>query len=120
MPWFVKIEHGIVDKATFDQFVPAHKVFVQQLNAQGHQATTGYWRESRGGMLLFQAESFAQAQQIVAQDPLIINGCVEYELHEWVAILPPKTLNGSDNIAAQDRPSREPRESNRKSTRIDD
>lgn len=120
MPWFVKIERGIVDKATFDQFVPAHKAFVQRLNAQGHQATTGYWRESRGGMLLFQAESFAEAQQIVAQDPLIVNRCVEYELHEWVTTLPLRAADGSETIAAQDRPNRESRESYRKSPRIDD
>jgi uncharacterized protein YciI len=84
VPWFVKIERGVVDKATFDQFVPAHKAFVKQLNTSGHQATTGYWRNSRGGMLLFQAASQSEAEQIIAQDPLITNGCVEYELHEWI------------------------------------
>jgi uncharacterized protein YciI len=86
VPWFVKIERGIVDKATFDRHVPAHKAFVKQLNDSGHQATTGYWRNSRGGMLLFQAESQAEAETIIAQDPLISNGCVEYELHEWVQL----------------------------------
>lgn len=89
MPWFVKIERGIVDKSTFDQFVPAHQTFVQELNEQGHQATTGYWRESRGGMLIFQAGSRTEAEQIIAEDPLIANGCVEYELHEWVQTLSP-------------------------------
>jgi uncharacterized protein YciI len=86
VPWFVKIERGIVDKATFDQHVPAHRAFVQQLNASGHQATTGYWRNSRGGMLLFQADSLAEAENIIAKDPLIANGCVEYKLHEWVQL----------------------------------
>ncbi len=89
MPWFVKIERGIVDKATFDQYVPAHKAYVEQLNAAGHQATTGYWKCDRGGMLLFQAASLAAAQQIVAQDPLIVNHCVTYELHEWVPVVAP-------------------------------
>jgi len=83
MPWFVKIERGIVNKATFDQFVPAHHTYVQDLIAKGHQAKTGYWAEYGGGMLLFQAQSLSQAQQIVAADPLIANGCVDYELHEW-------------------------------------
>jgi hypothetical protein len=31
MPWFVKIETGKVDKAIFDQYVPAHKAYVQAL-----------------------------------------------------------------------------------------
>jgi uncharacterized protein YciI len=87
MPWFVKIERGIVDKAIFDPFVPAHKDYIQDLNAKGHLATTGYWRDARGGMLLFHAASWAEAQQLVEQDPLIANHCVEYELHEWVPVV---------------------------------
>jgi uncharacterized protein YciI len=83
MAWFVKIERGIVNKVQFDQHVPAHKAYVQHLIEQGHQAKTGYWAEYGGGMLLFQANSLEAAQAIVAQDPLIQNGCVEYELHEW-------------------------------------
>jgi uncharacterized protein YciI len=83
MPWFVKIEKGIVDKATFDQFVPAHKQYVQRLIEQGHQAKTGYWAELGGGMLLFQAHDLEAARAIVADDPFIKNQCVTYELHEW-------------------------------------
>jgi uncharacterized protein YciI len=86
MPWFVKIERGIVDKATFDRHVPAHKDYVQQLGTQGHQARTGYWRHHRGGMLIFRADSLARAEEIVAQDPLVANHCVEYELFEWVPV----------------------------------
>jgi uncharacterized protein YciI len=87
MPWFVKIEKGIVNKPTFDQFVPAHKHYVKNLIANGHQAKTGYWKEYGGGMLLFQAADLTQAKAIVAQDPLIQNGCVEYELHEWCIVI---------------------------------
>jgi len=83
MNWFVKIEKGIVDKATFDQYVPAHKAYVRELIAQGHQARTGYWSELGGGMLLFQATSLEEARSIVAKDPLVQNNCVAYELHEW-------------------------------------
>lgn len=83
MPWFVKIEQGIVDRPTFDQYVPAHRAYVQQLIAQGHQAKTGYWAEYGGGMLLFWAKSRTEAEAIAAQDPLILHQCVRYELHEW-------------------------------------
>ncbi len=83
MPWFVKIERGIVDKAIFDRHVSDHKAYVRDLIAKGHQAKTGYWGDFGGGMLLFEASSLEEAKAIVAQDPLIQNGCVEYELHEW-------------------------------------
>lgn len=83
MPWFVKIEQGVVDKAIFDQYVPAHKAYVQKLIETGHQARTGYWVTARGGMIIFEAASMKEAQTIVAQDPLVEHGCVTYELHEW-------------------------------------
>lgn len=86
MPWFVKIERGVVDKPQFDRHIPAHLAYVKGLVARGHQAQTGYWQESAGGMLLFEAESWDEAEAIVAADPLIVAGCVEYELHQWVKV----------------------------------
>ena len=87
MPTFVKIEKGIVNKKTFDQYVPKHKEYVQQLINQGHKAKTGYWAELGGGMLLFEAESLEEAKKIVANDPLIKNNCVSYELHQWEIVV---------------------------------
>lgn len=87
MAWFVKIESGIVEKAIFDQYVPAHKAYVQDLIAKGHQARTGYWAQRGGGMMLFTADSLEEAIALVAQDPLIINGCVQYQVYEWRIIV---------------------------------
>jgi uncharacterized protein YciI len=87
MPTFVKIEKGIVNKTIFDQYVTAHKNYVCQLIAQGHKARTGYWQERRGGMLIFEADSLTEAKKIIAQDPLIVNKCVNYELHEWCIVV---------------------------------
>jgi uncharacterized protein YciI len=79
MPWFVKIEKGVVPKAEFDQYVPAHKAYVQGLIDRGHQALTGYWKERGGGMMVFEAASLAEAEQIINQDPLVQNHCVAYD-----------------------------------------
>lgn len=87
MPWFVKIEEGIVNKATFDRYVPAHKAYVRDLIAKGHKARTGYWAELGGGMLLFEASSLEEAREIVALDPLIVNDCVKYQLHQWCIVV---------------------------------
>ena len=65
MPWFVKIERGIVDRDTFDRQVPAHQVYVQDLITKGHKAKTGYWGDFGGGMLLFHAASLDEARQLV-------------------------------------------------------
>jgi uncharacterized protein YciI len=87
MPWFVKIEEGIVDKPTFDQYVPAHLSFVEDLIKTGHHAQTGYWKQKGGGMLLFEAGSMEEAMAIVARDPLVKNNCVHYKLHEWHVVM---------------------------------
>ncbi|MBW4519524.1 MAG: hypothetical protein KME16_07455 [Scytolyngbya sp. HA4215-MV1] len=87
MPWFVKIEQGIVEKPIFDQHVPAHKAYVQELIRNGHQAKSGYWACRGGGMLLFEAASMAEAEAIVSQDPLIQNDCVTYTLYEWRVVV---------------------------------
>lgn len=87
MPWFVKIEQGVVDKATFDRYVPAHKAYVQKLITDGHEARSGYWAERGGGMLLFQANSMDEAIAIVQADPLVANNCVKYELHQWCVVV---------------------------------
>lgn len=83
MPWFVKIEKGIVEKPIFARYVADRKAYVQQLIAKRHQAPSGYWGCRGGGMLLFQADSIDQAQAIVAQEQLVQNGCVSYELYQW-------------------------------------
>ncbi|TVP65699.1 MAG: hypothetical protein EA343_02690 [Nodularia sp. (in: Bacteria)] len=87
MPLFVKIEAGKVDKPTFDQYVPAHKAYVEDLIAKGHKARTGYWAEDTGGMLIFEAGSRDEAEAIVALDPLVQNGCVSYQLYEWKIVV---------------------------------
>lgn len=87
MAVFVKIEQGIVDKTTFDKYVPAHKAYVKDLIAKGHKARTGYWAEFGGGMLMFEASCLEEAREIVTQDPLVKNGCVHYQLHEWRVVV---------------------------------
>ncbi|PAX53193.1 YciI family protein [Brunnivagina elsteri] len=87
MPIFVKIEEGKVDKTTFDQHVPAHKAYVQQLIALGHKPRSGYWAKKGGGMMIFEADSMAEAEAIIAADPLVKNGCVNYQLYEWRIVM---------------------------------
>ncbi|MDJ0745092.1 MAG: hypothetical protein QNJ32_17260 [Xenococcaceae cyanobacterium MO_167.B27] len=87
MPTFVKIEKGIVDKKIFDRYVPDHKKYVLDLIRKGHKAKTGYWGELGGGMLIFEASCLEEAKEIIANDPLIKNNCVSYELHQWKIVV---------------------------------
>lgn len=87
MPWFVKIEKGVVPKRVFDGHVAAHKKFVQGLVAAGRRARSGYWAEMGGGMMIFEAASIEEARAVISGDPLIKEGLVTYELHEWKVVV---------------------------------
>ncbi|MDC0835261.1 hypothetical protein CKA32_000585 [Geitlerinema sp. FC II] len=89
MPWFAKIETGIVEKSTFDRYVRPHIEYVKDLIAKGHNAKSGYWGCRGGGMLLFEAESMEEAKAIVERDPLVVNNCVTYDLYEWCVVVEP-------------------------------
>ncbi|MGB5134271.1 MAG: YciI family protein [Prochlorococcaceae cyanobacterium] len=90
MPWYVKLEEGIVPKDRFDAVVPAHLAWLAELEQEGHRPRSGYWAdrkgctgEGAGGMLLFWADDWAQADHLVRCDPLVQAGCVRWSLHEW-------------------------------------
>ncbi|WP_255002239.1 YciI family protein [Cyanobium sp. HWJ4-Hawea] len=90
MAWFVKLEEGIVAKDQFDAVIPAHLRWLAELEATGHSPSSGYWAERKGlngdgagGMLLFSAQDWAQADALVRTDPLIEQGCVRWSLHQW-------------------------------------
>ena len=42
MPWFVKLEEGIVTKPRFDAVIPEHLAWLQSLELAGHQPRSGY------------------------------------------------------------------------------
>ncbi len=61
---------------------------VRDLIAKGHQAKSHklLGRTPESGMLLFQAESMEEPKKSVAQDPLIKNNCVSYEIYQWCVV----------------------------------
>lgn len=95
-PTFVKLELGLVSKAQFDAVIPAHLAWLAELDRKGYEPRSGYWADrvgrsgdGAGGMLLFRASSWAEAEALVQTDPLIVQGCVSWTLHEWALVFPP-------------------------------
>jgi hypothetical protein len=43
-------------------------------------------------MLLFTAASWEEAEALVRTDPLIVQGCVSWTLHQWALVFPPGGL----------------------------
>ncbi|AJC47801.1 MULTISPECIES: YciI family protein [Xanthomonas] len=72
-------------KPSFDERVVApHLAFLDDLRARGLLALTGGFSDRSGGAYLLQGvDDLAQAQAIVAADPLAIHGSSDLTVYEW-------------------------------------
>jgi len=106
MPWFVKLEEGVVDKARFDAVVPQHLAWLAELERAGHRPSSGYWADrvgtdGAGGMLLFEAADWAAAEALVRGDPLIAQQCVRWTLHAWQLVFADSSFRNGTAAPAQ-------------------
>lgn len=66
--------------------VQPHRDFLDALRAAGQLELTGGFSDGRGGAyVLINVEGLAQAQQIVAQDPLAVRRASTLTVYEWNA-----------------------------------
>ena len=96
MPWFVKHETFTAETADLplDQRRPhleAHRAWVEQESAAGRRIRSGFLvdeqrRPGGGGLLIFEAASYAEALEWVQQDPMIKADLVRWTLQEWIPV----------------------------------
>jgi len=87
--WFCKMEQFIKPYPEVKPHLEAHKEWVRKLRYAGYCITSGYRVDSEGkpgggGLMFLAAKSYEDARQIILQDPLIINDCVDWELNGWI------------------------------------
>lgn len=88
--WFVKTEKFILGYLEVKPYLEAHRAWVADLRLNGCCITSGYRVDGNGqpgggGLMLFAAASYADAEDLVRKDPLIANGCVEWKLNGWIS-----------------------------------
>lgn len=83
MNYYVYILTIAVERSEYEVHLPAHREYLQQLDADGALVLSGPFTDRRGGMVLIRAESEAAARAIVEADPLIEQGVDTYELRHW-------------------------------------
>ena len=69
----------------------AHRAWVEQESAAGRRIRNGFLvdeqrRPGGGGLLIFEAASYAEALEWVQQDPMIQAALVSWTLQEWVPV----------------------------------
>jgi hypothetical protein len=83
MNYYVYILTIVVERSVYEVHLPAHREYLQHLNATGALVLSGPFTDRRGGMLLIRAESEEAARAIAEADPLVKNGVDTYELRHW-------------------------------------
>ena len=96
MPWFIRHETFTAETAALplDQRRPhleAHRAWVEQESAAGRRIRSGFLvdgqqRPGGGGLLIFEAASYAEALAWVQQDPMIQAALVSWTLQEWIPV----------------------------------
>ena len=96
MAWFVKHETFTVAAAALstEQRRPtleAHRNWVSGEASAGRRLRSGFLVDANrqpggGGLLMFEAESYAEALLWVQNDPMIQAGLVDWTLQEWIPV----------------------------------
>ena len=96
MAWFVKTETFTVVAAALavEQRRPtleAHRRWVADEAAAGRRLRSGYLvdgdrRPGGGGLLMFEASSYADALAWVQNDPMILAGLGDWLVQEWIPV----------------------------------
>ena len=88
MSWFVKQETFLRPYAAMQPHLEAHRAWVEQLRQAGVVISSGYLVDGAGqpgggGLLVLQAESYAAAEALIANDPMLLSGGVDWRLEQW-------------------------------------
>ena len=96
MPWFIKHETFTAETLALplDQrrrHLESHRAWVEQESAAGRRIRSGFLvdgqqRPGGGGLLIFEAASYAEALAWVQQDPMIQAALVSWTLQEWIPV----------------------------------
>ena len=95
MPWFVKQETFTVAMTTLSpeqrrRHCEDHRAWVESQRSSGLRMASGFLvdgdhKPGGGGLLVFEAPSYAAAEALIQQDPMLLSGGVEWELQEWIS-----------------------------------
>ena len=72
------------DAATIAKARPAHREYLTGLQQQGKLVISGPFSDDRGGLLVYEAETPAQVEKLIADDPFATGRVfVSWEIRPW-------------------------------------
>ena len=62
---------------------PRHLAFLDEHESRGQIVARGPFTDGAGGLVIYCAASFEEAQKLAESDPYVAEGARRLELHEW-------------------------------------
>ncbi|WP_059104534.1 YciI family protein [Shouchella shacheensis] len=75
------------DKEKSRQFREEHLLFLEKGRREGWIFANGRFTDQSGGLVIYKARELQEVEGYVQQDPYIIHGARNYEIHEWEMVL---------------------------------
>ncbi|TMN23291.1 hypothetical protein FH966_10500 [Lentibacillus cibarius] len=64
-------------------FRPQHLAFLEQMRQENKVVMNGPFTDGAGGLVIYAANDLEEAISYLKQDPYIVNGARNWEIHEW-------------------------------------
>ena len=76
------------DRAKIAEMRPAHRQYLAALKEKGQLAVSGPFTDDSGALIVYEAASAAEAEQLLRADPFNQNGIfVKYVLRPWNPVI---------------------------------
>ncbi len=73
----------MVDPVKSQELRPQHLEYLELKRSEGKIFANGRFVDGAGGLVIYRAESEAEARMLAEGDPFVAHGAREAEIHEW-------------------------------------
>ncbi|KIL39164.1 hypothetical protein SD70_21680 [Gordoniibacillus kamchatkensis] len=77
----------MLDVEKSQTYRPEHLEYLEARAKEGKIFARGKFADGWGGMVIYRANSLAEVQEMVDEDPYIVQKARTYEIHEWDMLL---------------------------------
>ncbi len=90
---FAAVIEYVKDVAKVQQVRPVHRQYLKSLLERGQLAICGPFTDDSGGLIVYEAGSAEEAEQLIRNDPFHQNGIfVKYQLRPWNPVMANREL----------------------------
>jgi len=73
----------IIDQEKNKIHRPAHLDYVNKLYKEGKVFVVGPFTDGKGGMVIYEADTYEEAVALAENDPVVVEGARTVEVREW-------------------------------------